>query len=266
MNEIGYLLLPQRGVLQLSGPNAVTFLQGLISQDMAQVSQTQCQWAALLTAQGKYLYDFFIYTDGTDFYLEGEKTQLADLASSLNRYKLRSKITLQPAPDLHVIAGFGAPPNSVLISPDPRHKNMGWRGLWPNSKALPDLPLLDFSVWDSARIALSLPDGRRDLIFEKSTLHEGNFDLYNGISFKKGCYIGQELVSRTQHRGLVKRRLRCVKITSGTPSFGVPIFSAGQEVGEMRSLCDTIGLALLRLELTAGNILNCGDALLEIAP
>ncbi len=114
--------------------------------------------------------------------------------------------------------------------------------------------------YDLHRLALGLPDGSRDLEAEKTVLLEAGFDELNGISWDKGCYMGQELTARTNYRGLVKRRLVPVAVAGPLPAPGTPVLRAGAEVGTMRSGRDALGMALLRLEALADGPLACGEA------
>lgn len=252
--------LPQRGVIVLEGDDRVSFLQGLVSNDVADAAPGRAVWAALLTPQGKWLADFFILEDGERLLLDAERTQVPMLVPRLSRYRLRAKATLRAAADLRVFAAWGGPPpDGPIAAPDPRLPEAGWRLI--AAKA----PVCNATEadWDAHRLALGLPDGSHDLETEKTVLLEAGFDELAGLSWSKGCYMGQELTARTKYRGLVKRRLVPVTIDGPQPAPGTPVLRGGVELGIMRSARNGIGLAVLRLDAVRGGAgLSCGDATL----
>ncbi|WP_149537100.1 CAF17-like 4Fe-4S cluster assembly/insertion protein YgfZ [Siccirubricoccus phaeus] len=252
--------LPERGVIELAGEDRVAFLQGLVSNDVAAAAPGQAVFAALLTPQGKWLADFFIFAAGERLLLDCEAAQTAMLLQRLARFRLRSKVALRNAgAELAVFAGWGdaAPPPDASAAPDPRLAEAGWRALSATPLATDATP----EAYDRHRLALGLPSPR-DLAPEQTVLLEAGFDELHGISWSKGCYMGQELTARTRYRGLLKRRLVPVTVSGPLPAHGTPILSAGVEVGEMRSGQDGLGIALLRLEALDGRDLQCGEALL----
>jgi len=266
MGQKQFVILQQRGVLKVSGEDRVTFLQGLISNDVRKISPERAIHAALLTAQGKFLHEFFIAGQDEHFLLDGERERLEDLKRRLSLYKLRSKVTLEILPDWVVLAvpepeadAFGlseSRPAQAFAGGiaffDPRVAGAGLRLLLPAA----DLPRLveagyqeaPFALWDHHRLALGLADGSRDLAVEKAILLENGFDEWGSVDFKKGCYMGQELTARTKYRGLIRRRLLPVTIEGAAPPSGTPLLLAGEEIGEMRSSSGDKGLAVLRLE------------------
>jgi folate-binding protein YgfZ len=250
--------LPRRAVLAIEGEDRTPFLQGLVSNDVAAAEPGHAVWAALLTPQGKWLADFFIFADGDRLLLDCERDQAPDVLRRLSRYRLRSKATLRIADDLAVYAAWGgAPTVPAIVAPDPRLPGAGWRLL----SAIPLPTTVSEADWDRHRLALGLPDGSRDLEAEKTVLLEAGFDELHGVSWSKGCYMGQELTARTKYRGLVKRRLLPVAIEGALPPPGSPVLRDGAEVGSMRSGCGQIGLAVLRLDALEG-ALTCGAAIL----
>ena len=258
--------LPGRRLIRLEGEGRASFLQGLVSNDVAQAVEGRAVWAAFLTPQGKYLADFFIIGHEDALFLDCEAGQLDMLLARLSRYKLRERVTLRPAPELLVHAAWGAEPpaagtvessTEAIIAVDPRLPAAGWR-------VLTDAPLettASEADWDRHRIRLGLPDGTRDLEPEKTVLLEAGFDELQGVSWQKGCYLGQELTARTKYRGLIKRRLVPVDVEGTLPPPGSPVFHAGVEVGTMRSGIDQMGMAVLRLSALGGR-LDCAGAVL----
>jgi len=257
--------LPNRGVLEVSGPDRADFLQGLISNDVTEARPDAAVWAALLTPQGKWLADFFVIpaTDPADvLLLDAERAQVPELMQRLTRFRLRAKVTLLDASDeWHVHAAWGDAPAHTAAR-DPRHPMAGWRVL-ARQKLATDATDEDY---DLHRLTLGLPDGSRDMEAEKSVLLEAGFDELHGVSWTKGCYMGQELTARTKYRGLVKRRLVPVVVLGDAPPRGTPVTLDGREVGEMRSARGGRGLAMLRLEALRGAGLECGGARLTPEP
>jgi len=256
-------VLPDRGVVEIAGEDRIGFLQGLVSNDVALASATRAVWAALLTPQGKWLADFFVTAPETRLLLDCERAQAAMLVQRLGRFRLRSRVTLIDASAEHVVmAGWGETPPPQGAAADPRLPAAGWRAILPSGVAGDGDP----AAWDAHRLALGLPDGSRDLDTEHSVLLEAGFDELGGISWTKGCYMGQELTARTRYRGLVKRRLVPVTVTGALPAPESPIMLDGREVGRMRSGLGQRGMALLRLEALTAATLECGDATLVPIP
>ena len=251
--------LPHRGVIVIEGEDRVAFLQGLVSNDVAEAAPGRAVWAALLTPQGKWLADFFILRDGESLLLDAERAQIPMLVQRLTRFRLRSKVTLRAAEEWRVFVGWGGdPPSGALAAPDPRLPEAGWRLL---AVTPPSCDATE-AAWDTHRLGLGLPDGSRDLEAEKTVLLEAGFDELAGVSWSKGCYMGQELTARTKYRGLVKRRLVPVTVTGPVPPPGTPVMRDGVDLGSMRSARDGVGLAVLRLDALRGGALSCGDATL----
>jgi tRNA-modifying protein YgfZ len=267
-----FVVLEDRGVLAVSGPDRGSFLQGLVSNDTEKVAADRAVYAALLTAQGKYLHDFIMAAAGEAIWLDGERARLADLKRRLSIYRLRAKAALDDMPGLAVAVVFGAGACPALDLPehtgaarvfgagvalvDPRLAALGARVILPRDDIRPTfsgvgLAEADFAAYDRHRLVLGIPDGSRDLVVEKSILLEAGFDELNGVDWQKGCYVGQELTARTKYRGLIKKRLFPVRIEGSAPAPGTIVTSDGKEAGEMRSSRDGLGLALLRLDAVA---------------
>ena len=279
-----FALLEDRAVLAVSGADRIAFLQGLVSNDVARLAGGRALYAALLTAQGKYLHDFLMVETGTAIWLDAEAARLADLKRRLTLYRLRAKVAVDEVPELAAAAAFGDGATAALGLPeepgavrgiaggfafaDPRLGGLGARALLPRDGARAalagaGLQEAQFAEYDRLRLELGIPDGSRDLVVDKSILLEAGFDELNGVDWEKGCYVGQELTARTRYRGLLKRRLLPVRIDGPAPPPGAAITADGREVGEMRSSRDGIGLAVLRLDtLAAGRPLSAGETML----
>ncbi len=228
-DEPFFVKLENRGLIRVSGPDRHKFLQNLISNNIETLKTKPSLYACLLTAQGKFLHDFIITENNNEFWMDCEgHERTKDLTKRLVAYKLRSDVEISFEEQKDVFAIFG----KAEGIPDPRHKDMGYR-----SFEKPNLPEKPFEEWDRQRITLAIPDGSRDMVPENSTLLECNIDKLNGIDFDKGCYVGQEITARMHYRGLAKKHLYAVK----GDTFNIPA-----SIGEMRSSCGDIGLALLK--------------------
>lgn len=284
-------LLDNRGVVRLTGPDSRSLLQGLISNDITSLTPGQALYAALLTPQGKYLFDFLLYDSHGGILLDGELARIPALLQRLSMYRLRANVAMENASDefcVLAVAGadaverLGLPPSAgatrtegdAVIAVDPRLLELGARVVLPRSGvdsfiATHGLTPAPFADYDRHRLALGVPDGSRDLIVDKSLLLESGFEELNGVSFTKGCFVGQELTARTKHRGLVKKRLLPVQVTGALPPAGTPVTLGERDAGELRSGVDGMALALLRLEqlaVTDKGPLLAGEATLTPQP
>ncbi|WP_225889759.1 CAF17-like 4Fe-4S cluster assembly/insertion protein YgfZ [Indioceanicola profundi] len=265
--------LPGTGVLRVAGEDRIAFLQGLVSNDVSAVAEDRAVWSAFLTPQGKYLHDFFIAAQADALLILCEAERRGDLFRRLRMYRLRSKVELADVTEQYgaalafgtgAAAAFGLPaaPGAAAAAADgiafvdPRRAELGVRIVLPRGSMT---GLLDaysdgsLAEWDRIRLALGVPDGSRDLVPEKSILLESGFDELQGVSWTKGCYMGQELTARTKYRGLVKKRLMPVLIEGPLPPPGTQILADGKDAGEMRSGIEGLGLALVRLDAAAGS-------------
>ena len=282
MPDMFYARLPARAVVAVAGADARPYLQGLVSNDVDRLDAGHALYAALLTPQCKYLFDFFLAQAGEEVWLDAEASRAVDLVKRLTIYRLRSKVTLGVRDDLAVaalygdlsalgLAGAGQAKDLAagVVYVDPRLAAAGARLMAPAERL--DSVLADLGAravapadYDRHRLALGLADGSRDLQVEKSTLLEANFEELHGVDFKKGCYVGQEVAARTKYRGLVKKRLVPVAIDGPAPAPGTAVTDAeGREVGALHSAIDGMGLALLRLEQLDAAELKAGEATLH---
>lgn len=251
--------LPQRGVISITGADRVVFLNGLVSNEVALAAPGRAVWAALLTPQGKYLSDFFIFPNDDTLLLDAPAADIPVLITKLNRYRLRAAVVLADASASYGVyaAWGGSAPKGPITAPDPRLEAAGWRIL-SETELDTNASAADYAAH---RIALGLPDGAPDMEPEKTLLLEAGFDELGGIAWDKGCYMGQELTARTKYRGLVKRRLVPVELSEPDVAPGTAVLADGQEVGSLRSCSGMIALASLRLDALDKN-LTTGNALL----
>jgi tRNA-modifying protein YgfZ len=246
-------LLADRGVLRVSGPQCETFLQDLLSNDVTNVAGGGGGYAALLTPQGKILLDMIIIITIAEngaraFLLDCAREQADDLAKRLGFYKLRAKVTIEDRSDhLAVLASLGAKPQvEGIVVRDPRSAALGYRAYVPRGKAGP--VETDTSAYEARRIEAGVPKGGVDFFYGDAFPHEANFDLINGVDFKKGCYIGQEVVSRMQHRATVRKRIVKVAFSGKAPAPGAEIKAGETLIGTMGSSAGGHGLAMVRLD------------------
>jgi folate-binding protein YgfZ len=288
MTQGKFAILEERGILAVSGPDRRLFLQGLVSNDVEKLAPAELPgravYAALLTAQGKYLHDFIMVETAETIWLDAEAARLGDLKRRLSMYRLRAKVEIVERPELMVAAVFGEgalgalglagapgkvrPLEGGIVLADPRLGELGARAIVPRDRLRPALTGFglreaDFAIWDRHRLRLGIPDGSRDLVPDKSILLEAGFDELHGVDWQKGCYIGQELTARTKYRGLIKKRLFPVEIDGPAPLPGTMVTLEGKDAGEVRSSRDGQGLALLRLDaVDEGRRLMAGEATL----
>ena len=294
MTGICYIELESRGVLAVAGGDAVEFLQGVVSNDIAQVGEGCVVYAALLTPQGKYLHDFMVARETGTFLLDCEAARLMDLGQRLGAYRLRADIELLDATeDWCVVSLLGdgaetrlgldlAGPGDAaalegggLIYRDPRPQMPGLRAFIPRAAGFALLKAAGISTgkemdYERVRIAAGVPDGSRDMTVNKSTLIEFGFEALRGVNFEKGCYVGQELTARNKYRGLLRRRLQRVFVDGELPAPGTPIMANDKEAGEICSGLGDQALALLRLDRcaeadAAGITLTAGQVTLRLS-
>jgi len=244
--------LSDRSVVRLSGPDWKSLLQGLITNDVEQVKDGAWLYAALLTPQGKYMFDFFITADGDDAVLDIFADQRDVFVRKLMMYRLRSKVEIVPTDD-EIYAHWGDGQDHLL---DPRLPALGARTLSGTETA-------SLSDYKAHRIALGVPDGPYDFEAERTLWLETNADCLSGVDFEKGCYVGQELTARMRYRGKVRRRLIPIESNTDIPEH-TPITLGDREIGDTRSAVGPKGIANLRVEDLQKGPLMAGDV--EIKP
>ncbi len=248
-SEMNIALLPDRGVVAVNGPDALSLLQGLLTNDTARLASEPAMHAGLLSPQGKILFEFIVVGTDDGVLLDVARDRAADLVKRLSLYKLRADVRiLDVSQDFAVLAAFGpgARLDAPLSYPDPRLADLGWRALVP----MRDVPagIAEAALYHAHRVALGVPEGGRDYAFADAFPHEALFDQLHGVSFTKGCYVGQEIVSRMEHRGTARKRIVPVVADSGAITPGAPIAIGDVEIGTLGSVAGSRGLALLRLD------------------
>ncbi len=277
-----YIPLEDRGLIKIEGPDACEYLQGLVSQDLTRVTANQAVYSAFLSPQGKFHYDFFCFELDGALVFDCEAGRRSDFFKRLSMYKLRSDATLTDITDDYQVfavlsntdklglgdeRGEAKPLSGGVAYVDPRLSAMGARVVLPKGDSALEAAGLSLGAledYETVRITHGLPDGSRDMAVDKALLLENGFEELDGVSFTKGCFMGQELTARTRYRGLVKKRLLPVAIDGLAPDVGTIIEADdGREVGEMRTSAGDVGLALIRLDkLSDGATFTVGDTVL----
>jgi len=267
-------LLPSREVLRVRGADARKYLQGLITNDLSKAQETRAIHTGLLSPQGKILFDFFVVPDGDGFLIDVAQDKAAELLQRLLFYRLRAQVDIAEEPALAVAAAWGrAPrlPEGALVYADPRLTALGVRMLAPKNTGLAGLGCEAGSEDDyhAFRISQGVPEGGRDYAFGEAFPHEALFDQLNGVDFGKGCFVGQEVVSRMEHRGTARKRIVPVEGAAPLPASGTNIEADGLPIGTLGSVSGASGLALIRLDraeeaLGGGKTLTAGGVKLAL--
>ncbi len=259
--------LRDRTIIAVSGAETFGFLQNIMTADMDDVDRQGLGYGALLTPQGKIVCDFMIFKADSGYHLDVRADAAEALVKRLTLYRLRAKLEITPASDLAVFAGWGDdktfPPTAL---PDPRLAALGHRWTAPAPVSGPEP---DEAAWQGHRIALGVPEGGVDFLFDEAFPHDAAMDSLHGVAFDKGCYVGQEVVSRMRHRGTARRRI--VKVIGGAvlPETGTEILAGSQPLGRLGSTSGRTGIALLRLDRVekaqaAGDRILASDVPLDI--
>jgi tRNA-modifying protein YgfZ len=270
-------MLEDRGVVSVSGADATAFLQGLLTNDVERLGLGEARYAALLTPQGKILFDMIVARapdgDGASYLIDCAAAQAADLAKRLGFYKLRAKVAVADESADRVVAAFwGDEPPSVtegLLYADPRDPRLGWRAIMARAVAAA-IGSEHGGEYEGLRISVGAPKGGLDFAYGDAFPHDANFDLLHGVDFDKGCYVGQEVVSRMKHRGTARKRVARVKLAGPAPAPGTPVLDRELSVGALGSSSGREALALIRLDRAeeakaAGRTLSAGGVGLALA-
>ena len=269
--------LGDRSVVCVEGEDAESFLQGLLTNDVEGLAPGEARYGALLTPQGKILFDMLVVRiaseAGKAFRLDCTAAQAANLAKRLGFYKLRAKVTVVDASaDFGVIAAWEDRPEpapGMTLYADPRDPRLGWRAILPRVEA-EAVGQTGLPAYERLRVHSVIPEGGVDFVYGDAFPQDANFDLLSGVDFKKGCYVGQEVVSRMKHRGTARKRIVRVRLSSEAPPPGTPVLDGELPVGAIGSSFAQEALAMLRLDRVeeagaAGRRLTAGGAEVALA-
>lgn len=253
-------ILTNRAVITLKGPERHSLLQGIITNNTDELGEDEAIYAALLTPQGKYLYDFFLFEADEIIYLDCEKTVLSELFQKLLMYRLRSNVEIIDQSKKFLVVNSQIKQEGISFK-DPRNSEMGYRSILEN------IPEGDEIIeYNAKRIKLGIAEGTYDYIPEKSIILEGHFEALNGVDFEKGCYVGQEVIARMKYRGKIKKQMFPVKLNGPAPEFGTDIMdSNGNKIGDIRSHSGDYAIALFRIDkMEMGKSYACGN--IQVTP
>ncbi|MHA3914489.1 CAF17-like 4Fe-4S cluster assembly/insertion protein YgfZ [Halovulum sp. GXIMD14793] len=241
-----------RTVLKVTGGDASKFLQDLVTNDIKGLQQG-IVYTALLTPQGKYLFDFFLVPLEGAIGIDVHAGRASALAMRLNMYKLRADVQISET-ELSVVQALGQKPDAALCFADPRHEDLGWR-VYTETPA----PLLAAATplkgddWASLRVSHTVPETDIELIADNSYILEAGFDRLNGVDFKKGCYVGQEVTARMRHKTELHKGLRRVAIEGSAPP-GTAVMRDGKQIGTLFTTANGMGIAHLRFDRMDGEL------------
>ncbi|RED11065.1 CAF17-like 4Fe-4S cluster assembly/insertion protein YgfZ [Pontivivens insulae] len=244
--------LSNRTILRLTGGDVIDFLQGLVTNDVSKLQDAPV-WAAILTPQGKYLCDFFLIAQGDAVLLDVQSDQAAGLARRLTMYRLRADVQITPT-DMSV-AALDQPVEDAIA--DPRDPRMGWR-LYGASVS----EGMTRADYDARRVAYLVPETGIELVPDESYILESGFERLNGVDFRKGCYVGQEVTARMKHKTELRKGLSRVSVEGPAPSSGTPITAGEKAVGTLFTVSGNEGLAHLRFDRATGDM-QAGEAVLR---
>ena len=240
--------------LSIEGEDSNEFLQNLITNDINKCSEDNIIYSCLLSPQGKFLSDFFIFKKDEKYLIETHSFFYEKLLKKLNLYKLRSKVHINEVNNLHSYSVFGdiqKDQDTFIFNSDPRNKNIGLKliHLKKNPEILDSLNEINEEKYHQILIQNTVPLSHYDLEENKSLLLENNFENLNSISWDKGCYVGQEITARMKYRALLKKKIYSLEIKEGSPLIGQVIKDDENEFGKIISIKNDSVLAMLKIEL-----------------
>ncbi len=244
MSDVKIVVLPDRAVVSVTGDDARGFLDNLITNHMGLLDTQPAIFAGLLSPQGKILFDFFVVTAADGYRLDVARDQAAGLVKRLSMYKLRAKVAIAEQPDAAVCVSIGV----AVGARDPRHPALGGRMIGTALAVDAEQPL---AAYHAHRIGLGVPEGGKDYAFGDVSPHDAVLDQLHAVSFSKGCYVGQEIVARMEHRGTARKRIVRVSGATELPTAGTDVLAGDVAVGVMGSHAGQLGLAMLRLDRVA---------------
>jgi folate-binding protein YgfZ len=265
MRNGSFARLADRGVVRIAGPEAEAFLQNIVTTDMERVAPGRAGFGALLSPQGKILADFIVHADAEGFLFDLPASAVAEFVKRMTLYRLRAKVEIRDlSQSERVVAFFGgetAPAVEGVVAADPRLAALGWRAVMPASAdpSAGGAAEAGAAEYQARRIGLGVPEGGTDFPFGDAFPHDADMDDLGGLDFRKGCYVGQEIVSRMQHRGTARRRAIPIAAAAPLPPPGTAIEAGGRPLGTVGSSSGPHGIGLVRLD-RAKRALDAGQA------
>ncbi|WP_375458808.1 YgfZ/GcvT domain-containing protein [uncultured Enterovirga sp.] len=259
--------LDDRGLVEVAGAEARSFIDRLVTCEIETMSAGAARYGALLTPQGKVIADFIIFVgpEPDAFLFDTPASCVGDLIKRLNLYRLRAKLTVADRSALfRVVVGWDEathPPDAITMAPDPRRPELGWRAIVPVESRAPLGDVADSDAYHAHRIGLGIPEATRDFAAGDAFPHEALMDQLGGVDFHKGCYVGQEVVSRMQHRGTARTRIVRLRYEDEAGHAGAEITAGERALGRSSSAPGSSGLAMIRLD-RAGDALSAGEPIL----
>jgi folate-binding protein YgfZ len=238
--------LDDRAVVRIGGPDAANLLQNVVTLSVPAVDQSGIGYGALLTPQGKILWDFLLHRLDDGFVADVRAGEAEAYAKRLNLYKLRAKVEIARAPELAVFVAWGD--GTTETGPertDPRLAALGTRRVGQPASVVTNASTGD---WHRHRIALAIPEGGVDFAFGDAFPFDAAMDSLHGVAFDKGCFVGQEVVSRMRHRGTARRRIVALHAKAALPEPGADIVAGERQLGRLGSSADGHGIGLVRLD------------------
>lgn len=244
-------LLPDRAIVAVSGEDAESLLNRLVTKSVLGMTPNEARYAALLSPQGKLLFDFIVYRHRDGYWLDCPAEQAAELARKITLFKLRAKVVIALEPDLAIAASWGG---VLMEAPgpafrDPRHDRLGYRIV--AAPAALSWMGEDTAAYETHRIACGVPRGGVDWPYGDTFVHDANLDLLYGVDFDKGCYVGQEVVSRVHHRNSARKRVVKLHFYGDVPGPGASVAAGALAIGTVTSVAVDEGLAAVRIDRLA---------------
>jgi hypothetical protein len=248
--------LGDRAAVVVGGAEARSFLQNVVTADMDAVHDGAAGYGALLSPQGKVLFDFLILADGDRYLIDLPQAAVAEFMKRLSLYRLRAKVTIETDAALGIHAAWPGRPFAVdaVVGRDPRHPALGYRLIGRDASGDDSFQPATAEAFHARRVRLGVPEGGVDFVYGDAFPHDANIDRLGGVTFDKGCYIGQEVVSRMQHRGTARRRVIPIEADMALPPTGTAIEAEGRPIGTVGSVAGRQGLALVRIDRAASAI------------
>lgn len=250
---MGPYALEGRGIVSVAGEDAEALLNRLFTNNVLHMDNGAARYAALLSPQGKILYDFFVFKRPDAFWIDCQRAHSAELTRKMTMFRLRAKATIEDRSDeLGIAVAWGG---ALMDAPgpafrDPRHNRLGYRIVVPRGE-LAAFEAVGSHAYEALRIELGVPEGGIDFPYGDTFVHDANLDLLHGVDFTKGCYVGQEVVSRVHHRNSARKRIVKVQFHGDAPAIGAELTAAAAHIGTMTSVCDQDGLATVRIDRLA---------------